>query len=376
MKERMAPALLALFVLSGCGGSGTTSASTPGESAEPQRQASRGGGLKTHEFRDARTGLVVSRSTYPANWRVISKPTYTLDQKLPVFLVQTEGPDNLKTFNTPLRVHLSYQSPQTYQLMAGSGMAGLHRDELSAAQILQEEASERMRRTGYSYVGEIDLARSRRHLQEKMASGGGNMRLDLLATEWENGRGGKALVSVGKVAMQQPLSFIDQMTIWFYSVEYVFVDASAFDRTVDRLEDVLLSGEETAEWKQYRDLLFQQRARQSAIDHQRRMADRQAAFDAHQRRMAAISAAQDRNHAAFMNRNFGPGSDRGQRDFINMINEEETVHNPLTGETYQVEAGSLEYWMDSDGNHIENDDLFYTPNGDISLNDREWVRVR
>ena len=91
--------------------------------------------------------------------------------------------------------------------------------------------------------------------------------------------------------------------------------------------------------------------------------------------MRAISAAQDANHASFMNRNFGAGSDTGQRQFLNTINEQETVYNPLTGNNYQVNAGSTEYWMDSDGNYIKNNDLFYTPNGDINLNNREWVKV-
>tara|TARA_R110002124_G_scaffold287348_1_gene473547 strand:- start:13568 stop:14011 length:444 start_codon:yes stop_codon:yes gene_type:complete len=79
--------------------------------------------LKTHQFRDARTGIVVSSSNYPSDWEVISKPTYTLDQKLPIFLTQIQGPNNLKSFNTPLKVHISYQNPQSYQFMQNSGTA-------------------------------------------------------------------------------------------------------------------------------------------------------------------------------------------------------------------------------------------------------------
>ncbi|MFK7812179.1 MAG: hypothetical protein AB8B59_06770, partial [Maribacter sp.] len=83
----------------------------------------------------------------------------------------------------------------------------------------------------------------------------------------------------------------------------------------------------------------------------------------------------DANHASFMNRTFGPGSDASQRRVVNMINEEETVYNPLNGNNYQVNAQSTQNWMDSDGNLIQNDDLFYTPNGDINLNNREWTKV-
>ena len=58
-----------------------------------------------------------------------------------------------------------------------------------------------------------------------------------------------------------------------------------------------------------------------------------------------------------------------------MINEEETVYNPLDGKNYQVNAFSTQNWMDSNGNLIQNNDLFYTPNGDINLNNREWTKV-
>src|SRR5690606_36345620 len=107
--------------------------------------------------------------------------------------------------------------------------------------------------------------------------------------------------------------------------------------------------------------------------HQQRMNDRWASFNAHKEKMKGIYAAQDANHAAFMNRNFGAGSDTQHKRYINTIRGEETVHNPRTGSNYQVNAASMEYWMDSQGNYIENDDVYYTPHGDINLNQREWT---
>ena len=56
------------------------------------------GGLRTHEFKDAHTGLTVNSTKYPADWQIISKPSYTIDQKLPMFLIQIQGPYHLKTF--------------------------------------------------------------------------------------------------------------------------------------------------------------------------------------------------------------------------------------------------------------------------------------
>jgi hypothetical protein len=164
--------------------------------------------------------------------------------------------------------------------------------------------------------------------------------------------------------------------VWFYGVSYTFVDQNYFEDTLDKLYEAAIATEQNPQWDQYVAQLSRQRAQQAALDHQARMQTRQAVFNAHQQKMKGIWAAQDANHASFMNRNFGAGSNVGQQQFVNMINEQETVYNPLTGKNYQVNAGSTEYWMDSEGNYIENNNLFYTPNGDINLNNREWVKVK
>ena len=155
----------------------------------------------------------------------------------------------------------------------------------------------------------------------------------------------------------------------------MFVDEAYFTETISTLENAIINAKENPQWKQYVAQLNHLRAQKAAQQHQVNMQNRQAAFNAHQQKMRGIWAAQDANHASFMNRTFGSGSDRSQQNFINMINEEETVFNPLDGKNYQVNAGSTQYWMDSEGNYIKNDDLFYNPNGGIDLGNREWVKV-
>ncbi|WP_396591629.1 hypothetical protein [Allomuricauda sp. R78024] len=333
-------------------------------------------GMKIHEFRDARTGLVVNSTEYPASWKVISKPTYIIDQKLPVFLIQTTGPNNLKSFNTPIKVHISYQNPQTYHFMENSSIRNMHRAMVANQYILEEEVAPRMEKSGFKFVKNIRLYKTENYLKGKIRNeSNGQVQVDLLATVWENNKGQKALVSVGKIYMQQPLSFIDTMTMWMYSTDYTFIDAGHFDETIAAFENALINSKENPKWKQYVAQLSQQRAQIAAQKARTGRINRERAFAAHQRKMKGIWAAQDANHASFMNRNFGSGSSTSQRNFVNMINEEETVYNPLSGTNYQVNAFSTQNWMDSDGNLIQNDDLFYTPNGDININNREWVNV-
>ncbi len=348
-----------------------------------QSSSSKSGGFfngrkKTHQFRDARTGLVVNSADYPSNWQVISKPTYTIDQKMPLFLMQVQGPDNLKTFNTPIHFYLHYTNPQTAQWMSQySSTASMIRPLTSNQQIMQEEVNSRMSKSGFQMIGQKRIPRAEQFLRGRLnKSGVQQAQLDHYATEWTNNKGQKALVTLVKIAMQQPISYNNTMVMWFYSLDYMFVDENKFEATINKFLEASESLKDNPQWEQYMVHLKKVRAQKAAQQHRMNMQNRQAAFDAHQQKMKGIWAAQDANHASFMNRTFGKGSDVGQKQFINMINEQETVYNPSTGGNYQVQAGSMEYWMDSDRNYIKNDDYFYNPNGDINLNNREWTRVR
>jgi len=336
-------------------------------------------GTKPHEFRDARTGLVVMRSEYPTDWKVISKPVYTADQKLPLFLMQIQGPNNLQAFNTPIYFNIDYPDPQIRQWMTyNSSLGSMIKPMMSREQILQQEVYGKMANQGYTLLGPKKLPRTERYLQKMLKQQGASQAaLEHYATEWTDDKGKKALVSLVTVSMQQPVPALGgNMVLWFYSLDYMFVDEHKFEATIEQMQASTEASEETEQWKQYKNQLFQLRQQQALQAHRDHMVNRQAAFNAHQRKMKGIAAAQDLNHASFMNRNFGSNSDRGQRQFVNMINEEETVYNPNTGRNYQVNAGSTEYWMDSDRNYIANDNLFYNPNGDFNLNHKEWTKVK
>ncbi|KJD33784.1 hypothetical protein PK35_03250 [Tamlana nanhaiensis] len=332
---------------------------------------------KTHAFRDARTGLVVNSTEYPSDWQVISKPIYTIDQKLPVFLTEIQGPNNLKSFNTPIKLFLHYPNYQTEQMMRQYGRnANMIRRISSNEQLMQEEVNSRMMHSGFQMIGQKRIPRAEQFLRNMLnKSGMQQAQFEHYATEWTNNKGQKALVSLVKMAMQQPILNNDVMVMWFYSLDYLFVDESEFEAAINNMLEAAENTKDNPQWQQYTAQLNAARMQQAQRDHQIHMQNRQAAFNAHQQKMKGIWAAQDANHASFMNRNFGSGSSTAQRQFVNMINEQETVYNPNTGKNYQLQAGSTEYWMDSDGNYIQNNDLFYNPNGDINLNNREWTKV-
>lgn len=359
------------------------------------RLSSQQNAKQTHHLRDAHTGLVVGSTQFPSQWKVISRPIYTMDQKVPTFLIQMEGPNNFKSFNVPTTFKVSYQNPEMAQSMKQLGMGPMMRPLVRNEVIFKEEVNPRMEKSGFRLLGNKPVAEFESVVRSRMQEAGvGNAHLECSATEWTNQKGEKALARIVKIAHQQPGMNNDGFTLWFYNVDYIFVDKDHFESALDQMVEVDKSYTENPEWRQYLTNLSNQRAQeaqrqwqntQQLLDqnqqyihqsHQQRMNDRWASFNAHKEKMKGIYAAQDANHAAFMNRNFGAGSDTQHKRYINTIRGEETVYNPQTGSNYQVNAGSMEYWMDSQGNYIENNDVYYTPNGDINLNQREWTKVK
>lgn len=118
-----------------------------------------------------------------------------------------------------------------------------------------------------------------------------------------------------------------------------------------------------------------EKAGKSWAEHNRRMAQNQAAFEASQRDFVNRStAAHDALMSAWRERN--AASDKAQERFIDTITERENVVNPATGARYKVESGRNQYWMNRDGKYISVDDPAYDPNLDKALNHHNWDELK
>jgi len=109
---------------------------------------------------------------------------------------------------------------------------------------------------------------------------------------------------------------------------------------------------------------------QMQVDHQRRMANNQAQFDAHQRRMKANSDAFDARNRQWMQdfRNSGGasgGSGNGyshQDAYIDTIRETETFYDPDSGQNVQLDGYQDRTFTDNLGNFYRTDDPSFDPN--------------
>lgn len=334
---------------------------------------------QTYDFKDPKSGLTVYSVEYPSSWKILTKPTYESDRDFPFFLYQIQGPDGIKAFNTPLKTFISYSNPQMAQYAKMDGQQNL-RPLLPIETLVQQDIEPAMRKQGFTYEGIKRLPELERMYQQKVTENAQvPVQAELHPTVWVNATGQKVLVTIGRINYRQQMPSYGTIDAWYYAVDYVISEAENFDEVIEEFSNAQLGIKENPQWKSHSNQIIAQRTeiarRQSAINHQNNMAQQQASFNAHQQRMKTLNSAQDASHASFMNRTFGAGSSTSQTSAVNTIWEEETVSHP-NGNSYQVEAGAKEYWMDGDGNYIKSDDLFYNPNGDMNINNIEWTKVR
>ncbi|RAJ15854.1 hypothetical protein [Arenibacter echinorum] len=355
-----------------------------------------GNDSKSYEYKDPKSGFVVSKIDYPSDWKVVYKPEYDVDPLIPFFLYQIQGPSNTEIFNTPLKMFYASPNPQIEQNMRNSGMQNV-RSLVSLEEILDKEIRPMMTTKGFSFERQKPLPELDRFFAQKVHESAPQAATKVLTTEWKGANNQKGLVIISYVQMQQPLFTGDVANIWLYTTDFLIADNERFGEVIETFVNANIQAKENSEWKNHvasinnKRQMENRRQRQLQIEnmdnatramaqtHQYKMRDRQASFDAHQKRMADMSAARDASHANFMNNNFGSNSSSssysggGQQSFLNMISEEETVAHP-NGNTYQVEAGAKEYWMDDSGNYIKSNDLFYDPNAGLD-NNTEWTKV-
>ncbi len=118
-----------------------------------------------------------------------------------------------------------------------------------------------------------------------------------------------------------------------------------------------------------------QKAGQSWAAHNQRMAQNQAAFEAQQRAFVNKSNA---INDAIMNgwRERNASSDRQHEQFVDAITEKTKVTNTATGQTYKVQSGYNQYWMNNNGEYISTNQYDYNPNLDDAMNNQQWEELK
>ncbi|MGB5434975.1 MAG: hypothetical protein WBM98_03715, partial [Maribacter sp.] len=260
-----------------------------------------------YEFKDVKSGLIVSSIQYPSDWKVISKAQYDPDPLIPFFLYQIQGPSNIKGFNTPLKMFYASPNPQMEQNMRNSGMQNV-RSLTSVETVLEKEIAPILSAQGFSFETLKPLPELESYFNQKVHESAPMAAVKVLCTQWKGSNGQKALAIVSYVKLEQPMFTGDVAYVWMYSTDFLLADNDRFEDAVATFVKANIEVKENMEWKTHMASINTQRqeenrrqrqqqienldnaTRQMTINHQNTMAQRQASFNAHQQRMADMSA--------------------------------------------------------------------------------------
>ena len=105
-----------------------------------------------------------------------------------------------------------------------------------------------------------------------------------------------------------------------------------------------------------------------------RMAQNQRAFEESQRAFVNKS---DAINSAIMSgwQASNASSDKQQADRIDGIYERTNVQDASTGQTYKVQEGANQYWMNNNGEYIGTQLQGYNPNLDDNMNEQKWQEL-
>ena len=333
---------------------------------------------KTHYFVDAKTGLVVFQKDYPSDWEVVTKPVYNLDSDFPTFLHLIQNDKGLKAFNTSIQQYVSFQNQYYAQQMQSYGIDNI-RAIVSPQQFIETEVKPMMERNGFTFLSERKIPEILALIEEqKRKFGMPNMDFNFYSTEWINKDNVKALVNFGQLVLTQDPNLMggQPMQIWNYQLDYLMAPKADFETYLKIAINTEKTKVDNKNWEKYQMQVNNYRQQQRTIEHQQRMRNNQAQFEQHQQRMRDNSAAQDASHARFMDNLRGTStgtsyaSSSNHSNFIDMIREEQNVS--MDGQTFKVEAGAENYWMNSDGKYIKSNNTFYDPNRDGLYNNQPW----
>ncbi|WP_298554868.1 hypothetical protein [uncultured Algibacter sp.] len=196
-----------------------------------------------------------------------------------------------------------------------------------------------------------------------------NKQYQCIATEWEDKDGS---ISIGIIRY-----FTNQYTTiggmdWGYTLNSMGAPKNIYKQAKKDFINALVNFQINAEWVKANNNHYSNLSKQSNAGHQQRMAAIRLQGQAIRNTGNTYSSMLDDSHESWKRRN--NINDAGHSKTINSgIWERNTVSNPNTGQTYQVEGHNNHYYGNNNNEYIGTDNALYNPNIDNSMNNQEWT---
>ncbi len=303
-----------------------------------------------HLVMDTQRNMVAQKIPLPADWKINSPQTIE-DPHI-------TGSNGIKVYYRSSKMY-SYSQDQYMQETYGAAGQAM-RPPLSAEQILQQEVAPFMLQNGFQMIKQYSLPaiaqRNRVYDSKLFKSVSSRASFDVLGSEWRDKSGLQELIIIN-----QTVSVSQGFLIWSYQIQVLDAPVEHFEAAKKALIYGIVNTQDNPRQIQAYNVSEQQKSSQSWAQHNSRMRQNQRNFDRQQQiHRNTVEATNNASMSAYRNRD--AASDRSQHQFINSINEQETVSNPYSGQQYQIDSGANQTWMNADGEYIQSDDAFYDPN--------------
>lgn len=288
---------------------------------------------------NTQTGALVAHIPIPKAWKIEGNSIV--------------GPDGIKTADYPNK-HFSFQQRWLIPL----------------EQVLREDIAPAIYQSGSKILGTFVIPElenyDRAYNDLLWKFGNPQNEFHVLGVDCELADGNKFLL-----ILHQLISRSQYGGNWGYYVNAMDANKSVYEEAKNDYIFALCHVQPNMEQIQIHNQNEIAKSRASWAQHSARMAANQAAFNArNQAWMESSNAISEMSMQGWRSRN--DMNDKGQAWSINGINEQETITDPSSGQSINVDAGSNRYFTNGNNEYIRTDDYFYEPGNDNAVNHYEW----
>lgn len=309
---------------------------------------------------DSQNGIVMSRVPFPADWKKETTGEYAFT-----------GPNGIKIQKDRGSSFMFSNDQQTNQMYQQSGM-----------QVQFPKSIDQVIEEGFmTYANKINRKLVRKYPLPQLAawdkqfddqlykSMPSQKSFNVMALEWRDPDGTSFLTILHHTVSQDQYG-------GYWSINYSVLETpeNIFEQAKTQYINGLLNQQINPQWLQAVNQKDMQIAQQSNAGHQQRMADIKSFGDRNTANYNSRMAAMDQNMESWKSNQ--AAGDRNQERFVDYINGNTNVSDPNTGQTYKVEAGSNQYWMNNQGEYIKSDNSNYNPNQDDNINNQTWTEYQ
>ena len=360
MKNLIA-ALLVIFLFFSCSQKVKSDATTDGSDDKiiTQTDAAVHDEIVFQPIIDGKTKSVFAMMPIPANWQINNVPGKSN--------AMIDGPDGIKIYSLPLNFYVFTDDQYTLQMYSQGGQPVRRPIEIQT--IIEQDLLPIAQKEGSKFIGQYavpEIAQSDKEYDAMLFKVfPAQQAFNVAVSEWEDAKGNPYLIVI-----HQSASFANNLLNWSYYCHAMQATPKAYENAkknlVYALANTRYNPQNVADYNQRE----AQKANVSMAAHNQRMQQKQQQFDVSQRNFeskrdainASISANYNSSNAA---------SDRNQNRFLNYIKDENTVQT--NGSRYQVESGSNQYWLNSNGEYVGSNNPNYDPNRNQDTNGQTWT---